>query len=382
MYELEINKSNEGQKLKKLCFRFLKDAPQSFVFKMLRKKNIVLNDKKATGEEILNSGDTVKFYFSDETIEKFTGISVSNNKADNNHDTEKNNNIKSDIIKINKYSPDKNNTVTVCGLKNLPDMNILIIYEDDDIVILNKPYGVLTQKADKKDHSLNDMLLEHLKAEGVDIGSDNSFKPSICNRLDRNTTGIVLAGKTIRGLQLLSQCIKERRIEKYYMTICVGVIEKPLYIEAYLSKDEKNNKVHIINSTDTSTGIPRYIGGIAQEKFAGRTVDTTPDKTGYSLIKTEFIPVEAKNGYTLLKVKLITGKSHQIRAQLAAIGYPVIGDTKYNPSSDKRTMKSQLLHAREIIFDKDGCGKYSGKRFICDYPGFFLKTAERLGFNL
>ncbi|MBR6217398.1 MAG: RNA pseudouridine synthase [Eubacterium sp.] len=383
MYEIIINKNNEGQKLKKLCFRFLDTAPQSFTYKMLRKKNIVLNDKKATGDEVLSSGDSVKFYLSDETLASMCsnynmqGGSV--NAGEKQAGTEKGraDHSGADHTGAEKGGADKGGAdhsgAEASGVrisdaaKNERAVNGSvrglskneIIFEDEDIIILSKPAGVLTQKAGKDDFSLNEMLLSYLSDKGEYNEKDNTFKPSVCNRLDRNTTGIVLAGKTVKGLQLLSGCIKEKRIEKYYMTICEGIFKGSVEATAYLSKDDSKNMVKILRPDE-------YIR-------AGR-----PE--GFSCIKTVFMPVSRSSTHTLLRVKLITGKSHQIRAQLAYLGYPVAGDPKYGRRNDHK-LRGQLLHAREVRFLTD-CGRYSGKSFKCDYPEKFIKAAGLCGIKL
>ncbi len=372
MKEFVISKNDEGQKLKKLCMRILDKAPGSFTYKMLRKKNITLNDKKATGDEVLNSGDIVKFFLADETFTKFASLNdvktdkigesfakTEESSAKTDDGTVKKKNGPADV-KINKYNNNKDNT------KSLSDKDI--IYIDDDILIINKEYGVLSQKAKPDDVSINEMMLSYLSKKGLWTGS--TFKPSVCNRLDRNTTGIILAGISIKGLQLLTGAVRDRKIDKYYRTICMGRFDKARRVRSYLLKDEKNNIVKILSEEEF--------------RLAG-------SPKSYSLIETEFRPVSySKDGkLTLLEVKLITGKSHQIRAQLAKLGHPIIGDRKYSGSlADSRTnsgtrtigrkasdtydLKAQLLHAYKISF-REGCEKYTGKDFTCPYPEAFNK---------
>ena len=307
MREILINDLDEGQKLRKLCFRILKDAPSSFVYKMLRKKNITLNDKKASGEETLRSGDSVKFFLSDETFSKFSGNTITDgilSEPQNNGSTSGRNN-KSAVLAEND-----------------------IVYIDNDILLINKPYGVLSQKAKPDDVSINEMMLNYLEEKGIQ--NAGTFKPSVCNRLDRNTTGIILAGISIKGLQFLTEAVRDRKIDKYYLTICTGYFNVEKKIKSYLSKDEKDNKVDILTE--------------AEYKKKG-----SPE--GYSRISTEFRPVSYSpdNSYTLLEVKLITGKTHQIRAQLAACGVHIKGDLKYGfPRSNEDG--GICLHSREIRF--------------------------------
>ena len=166
--------------------------------------------------------------------------------------------------------------------------------------------------------------------EGEERG--DTFRPGICNRLDRNTSGLVAAGKTVKGLQALSACFRERTMEKYYLALVRGRIEKPAYIRGFLKKDERKNQVRI------------------WEK----------EVPGSLPIETRYKPLEiSKRGDTLLMVELLTGRSHQIRSHLASIGHPVIGDRKYGEKKvmpdmkEKYGVQSQLLHAWKLCFPKE-----------------------------
>ena len=170
-----------------------------------------------------------------------------------------------------------------------------------------------------------------------------TFKPSMCNRLDRNTSGLICGGKTLKGLRGLSELFRSRDLDKYYLCIVKGKVEKPQRIEGYLIKDEASNKVSVKPLSDSS--------------------DNTKDKDiKESKIVTEYKPLGYGEGCTLLEVKLITGKSHQIRAHLASIGHPLAGDMKYGDEKfnrevwDKHKVKSQVLRAYRMVFPKD-CGE-------------------------
>ncbi len=312
MKEIIVGKRDEGSKLFKLLKKDLKEANDSFIYKMLRKKNIVLNNKKADGKETLKEGDSVKIYLSDDTYNKFHGDFGA---VDYDYNT----------------------------LKRLEIKDFNIVYEDEDILIINKPAGLLSQKATDNDISANDLFLAHMiQNEGLSLEDYLHSKPSICNRLDRNTSGLLICGKTIKGLQDTALALKERSIDKYYICLVEGEVHEDIHVTAYLKKDAENNRVILSN-----------------EK-----------KEDYDYIETAYYPISCKNGITRLRVHLITGKPHQIRAHLAYLGHPIIGDYKYgnniinNKYKAKYGLKSQLLHAYELDFK-------NGKHVFAEIPQIF-----------
>lgn len=211
MKEFVITSKDSGIRLDKYINRILSAAPMSFSYKMLRKKNIVLNDKKALGSELLSEGDNIKFYFSDDTFDKFSA------RPDN---------------------KPENDLAHVTG----PE----VVYEDEDVLIVNKPSGLLSQRSSKDDVSLNEICLKYLAEKGeYDISSAEGFIPGVCNRLDRNTSGLVTVGKTYKGARLLSKAFKERTVKKYYIAVACGSIEQDCKLSGSLKKDEKTNKVSI-----------------------------------------------------------------------------------------------------------------------------------------
>lgn len=320
MKEFVIKNHEEGQKLDKYLSKVLSQAPKSFLYKMLRKKNIVLNDKKADGHEVLKASDSIKIYFSDETFEKFADPAI----------------VKGDTLSAN------NNRNQKISPKLLPT----IVYEDQDIMIMNKPAGLLSQKAAANDYSANDFVLDYLLQTGQFTKEDfRTFKPSICNRLDRNTSGLLIAGKTMAGLQQMSASLKERDMAKYYLCLVSGKISEKQHLKGYLLKDEKSNRVTV-----------------RKEAFDGA-----------DYIETSYEPVKQYGSATLLLVHLITGRSHQIRAHLSSIGHPILGDYKYgNKGINDRLKKatgvdSQLLHAYRLVMP-------DGQRFEAAEPETFHKA--------
>ena len=244
----------------------------------------------------------------------------------------------------------KNNYDSDEDLKDLEEL----VYEDENVLFINKPVGMLSQKADKNDCSLLEYITAYLLHNNSLTYEDLAmFTPSICNRLDRNTSGIIAAGKTMKGLQELSSHFKERTLAKYYICIVAGKVDKRQLIKGYLYKDKKLNKVTICQT------LPK-----------GR------DTSEYLPIETEYIPVAYSDNATLLKVHLITGRSHQIRAHLASINHPLAGDYKYGKASfnrrftDKYNCKSQLLHSYELnIPDMD-------IHIHTDIPDIFLNVLK------
>lgn len=301
MQKVIIEPAQAGQRFDKFLGRHLCQAGMSFIYKMLRKKNITLNGKKSDGREQLKAGDEVCFFFSEETYAKFTGANAEDIKTDS---------------YVKAYA----------SLKGIE-----ILYEDTEVLFLNKPAGLLSQKAQESDLSVNEWLIGYLLQKGeISKTSLSAFRPSICNRLDRNTSGILLCGKTLKGSRELNRLVKEREVHKYYQLLVKGTLTKRDILEGFLSKDEVHNKVSLHKTGD-------YI------------------KTGYQPL----LISEGNPAITFLEVKLFTGKTHQIRAHLASIGHPLCGDYKYGDAVFNRYFKenygvlSQLLHAVRMEFPED-----------------------------
>ena len=307
MKELEVKAQESGQRFDKYLSRYLKEAPKSFLYKMLRKKNITLNGKKASGNEKLEVNDKVQLFFSDETLEKFMGEE-----------------------------------------KEVKKGSLEILYEDENVIFINKPAGMLSQPADDGKSSLVEYLTGYLLKKG-DLTEEQlkTFRPSVCNRLDRNTSGMVCAGKSLAGLQFLSRIFHDRILHKYYLCLTKGKIEKPDHIRGYLHKDKKTNKV-IVSRQEFKDSLP---------------------------IETKYRPLGSNGKITLLEVELITGRTHQIRAHLAGTGHPLLGDTKYGDSEFNKQyirhgVRHQLLHAYRLVIPE------TDQNFVAPAPELFCKIIK------
>lgn len=331
MKEIIVSQNDSGQRFDKLLFKILNKAPSSFVYKMLRKKNITLNGKKASGKELICTKDVINIYLSDDTFHKFSGLNE--NKEKYISDSDKNS------FKISKD--------TICMDKED------ILYEDEHILLYHKRAGLLSQRSKVTDISVNDLLNEYLSRNGNADSTDISglYKPSCINRLDRNTEGIIICAKTYVAAKELSLALKERTLDKYYTCIVKGVVYKEELIEGRLVKNEVDNKVTIL-SLDAKQG---------------------------EVIKTYYSPVYNNGEYTMLKVKLMTGKSHQIRAHLAYISHPILGDNKYGSKKDNEILRKsfginhQLLFSQKIVMPqlKGDLSYLSGKEFELDVPKIY-----------
>lgn len=380
MKEITITALTAGQRLDHLLSRYLKEAHSGFLYKMLRKKNITLNGRKATGSEKLQEGDVIRLFFSDETLRKFMGTDAMN-----------------PFLQV----PDGKTNEASCFGKQAADAagnparrqseKLDIIYEDADVLLVNKPAGLLTQKAKPEDLSLNEYVLNYLLAKGAVTGEDLlSFRPSVCNRLDRNTSGIVAIGKSIAGLQELSRIFKDRSIEKFYKALVTGRVEQESVIDGWLLKDEASNKVTVLSGEEAGVKAGEDASlRTGPEAGAGELCLWKEPKA--QRIRTRYIPVQTVcidgSFFTLLDVELLTGRSHQIRAHLSSIGYPIVGDPKYGDERVNQKVKQffgirrQMLHAGRLTFpEMDGrLSHLSGRTFTAPLPADFMKLLRSGG---
>lgn len=324
MQIVNVSDMEAGQRLDKFLGKYMSKAPKSFFYKMLRKKNIKLNGAKADGSERLVTGDEITLYLSEETIKNFQ-----------------------ETVTTSEYDSTEG--------------TLDILYEDANVLMINKEAGMLSQKARKEDISLIEHITAYLLHTGqITEAQLQSFHPGVCNRLDRNTSGIIIAGKTLLGLQKMSELLKERDLGKYYQCIVKGNVQKKQCIEGYLVKNKNHNRVQIFQE---------YIQGA-------------------DYIKTEYEPLCHNESFTLLKVRLLTGKSHQIRAHLQSIGHPIIGDGKYGDVAVNKKMRKEyglkhhLLHSWQLVLpeiEEEAFAGISGKTIVAPLPQEFERIKQGLG---
>ena len=350
MREITITANDAGRRLDRFLRKYLKSASLGEIYKFIR-KDVKVDGKRKSESYILNEGEVLSLYLSDDVLTKLSGgrFQIESSSGGGKD------------ISIKRINAD---------IKR----NFDLVYEDEQILIANKPYGLLTHgdSREKKDHLAN-RVKDYLIASGsYDPGAEKVFAPAPVNRLDRNTSGIVLFGKTSESLRELTRMIREDEIRKYYLTIACGEINEELHLSGSLVKDAKNNKVEILRAGESS----EYAKNI---ETVVRPLEVLSFGVGYKA--------------TLCKVELITGRSHQIRAHLAAAGHPLIGDGKYALrrysdenafAKDAAGISTQFLHAAEIIFAQDvgtsDClGYLAGKSFKCNLPNRLSEVYFALG---
>lgn len=303
MKSYSIMKNDAGQRVDKFLLKAVPRLPKNLMYKYIRLKRIKLNGKKCDIADRLVEGDTLDLYINDEFFSK---------------------SCENDFLSVSA--------------------NIDPVYEDDNILIVNKPCGLVVHEDDNNAlDTLINRIKKYLYCKGeYDPGRESSFAPSLCNRLDRNTQGLVLAAKTAESLRILNRAVKERWLEKRYLCVVMGE-PRPVKatLEGYLIKNEKDNTVRIYDS----------------EIKGGKKI-----LTGYEVL-------DSKSGLSLCEINLITGRTHQIRAHMAHIGCPLLGDGKYgiNDLNRRYNVKTQALCAYKLKFLSEydfGCLNYlAGREF-------------------
>ena len=321
MQEFLVSPQESGQRFDKYLHRRLPLAPSSFLYKMLRKKNITLRGKKADGSEKVEAGDRVVLFLSDETIGKFSA--------------------KRDDQALSKETEEIRKAYRTLQplLGDSP-----VLYEDDNILIVRKPAGILSQKAAAQDISMNEWLRGYLleRQGGSGRQEQEIFRPSVCNRLDRNTGGILLCACSLQGSRALSAVIRGRALRKTYRMVVHGRVEEPGMIDTDLIKDHSSNQVRTAaKPADT-----------AEKQKQGLR-----DKESLRSAVTVYRPVHAGRKCTMVEADLITGRSHQLRVHMASIGHPIVfdpryGDKKLDLSLAQTIPAKQTASAKQTAFAK------------------------------
>lgn len=317
MISFIIKKEEDGQTLEKFVKKVLSEAPLSFIYKLFRKKDVKVNGHWQDKKYLISSGEEISIYITDSQLEEFKRQVES---------------------------------------KQVEDISSWVIYEDENILLINKPRGVLVQKNSEDSNALDEMVISYLTNKGeYDPNKNLGYKPAPAHRLDRNTAGIVVFGKNIATLRYLSEALNDKSvISKRYLALVKGEISKDGEINAPLLKNSKSQRVSVSN-------------------------EGKPSITRYKV-------VETFKGYTLLEVELLTGRTHQIRVHMAYINHPVVGDSKYGDYElnkeieSKYGFKNQFLEAYQLDFNKlNNPLKYlSGRSFKISLNDEFLNLINSI----
>ncbi len=316
MTEITIQKNDAGQRADRFLSKAYPNLKSSLVCKLMRKKRIKLNGAKTEPNVILKEGDVFRFYLSEELLSK-SPISE-----------------KTDFRKISS--------------------EINVIYEDENILLINKPAGLVVHEDNENTaDTLINRVLSYLYQKGEYAPEcENSFVPALVNRIDRNTSGIVIAAKNAESLRVLNQKVRDREIQKLYLCTVRGTPEpKAATLTAYLKKIADENRV---------------------------IISDTP-KPGYLTIKTKYRVLERRGELSLVEVDLLTGRTHQIRAHFAHIGHALLGDGKYgdNAFNKRYGAKTQALCSYKLVF------KFTTDAGALEYLNgkvFSVKDTENLWF--
>ena len=289
MKELKINSNDAGQRLDRFVSKAVPLLPESLLQKYIRLKRIKLNGKGAKRDARLAGGDLIQLYINDEFFEK----------------------------------PREENSYLKVGTPRLD-----IVYEDENIILADKKPGVLCHSAGVWDYNT---LIANIQAYMAQKGEwrpreENSFAPALCNRIDRNTGGIVIAAKNADTLRIINDKIRDREIDKYYLCAVRGRPKPPSgRLENYLFKDASRNQVYIKQKSEP----------------------------GAKTAVTEYRLLCSSGGLSLVECRLLTGRTHQIRAQMAYAGWPLLGDGKYGSERFNRDFeeKGQALYSYRLVFD-------------------------------
>lgn len=297
MRELIITHNEENQRLDRFLGKYLNQAGKGFIGKIIRKKTVKVNGKKAEPSYKLLQGDLVELFLSEDTL-----------------------------LTLRREKEGQNEIPAGKGKVETP---ISIAYEDDRLLVWNKPWGVLTHGSDD---GVVESAIRYLVATGsYKPEEERVFVPSSTNRLDKNTSGLVFIPKDNSMRMVLNEKWKKGEVQKYYLALVHGVLTEPRDLTGFLVKDANTNQ-STISLRETS---------------------------GSKAVRTSIRPVESSNGYTLLEIQLHTGRSHQIRAHLQSIGAPIAGDPKYGDPALNREVRIRYGLGRQFL--------HNHKTIVMDY---------------
>ena len=311
MKELKIGPNDAGQRLDRFLAKAVPLLPASLAQKYIRLKRIKRNHARAQRDDRLEAGDVLQLYINDEFFD----------------------------------TPSEENAYLTVSA---PKLNI--IYEDENILLVDKKPGVAVHPHDGAEYGKT--LIDHIQAylyakREWRPREENSFTPALCNRIDRNTGGIVIAAKTAEALRVLNQKIKDRELDKRYLAIVEGT-PKPKcgVLKGYLFKDAVKNRVFV----------------------------TDQPQAGSKSCETRYEVLESRNGLSLVECELITGRTHQIRAQFAHAGHPLLGDGKYGKLDKRYDRRYQALYSYKLTFcfttDASSLAYLNGKSFRVERVDF------------
>lgn len=316
MILLKITSKDANQRVDKYVKKYLNEAPLSFIYKLFRKKDVKINKHWVKENYIIQDGDELAIYITDAQLEEFNK-SKEAKKADLNHP---------------------------------------IVYEDENILIVDKPRGLLVHgDQNEKSITLANEVINYLYYKDEYNPKDKGFTPAPAHRLDRNTSGLVVFAKNLESLQILEDLFKEKEnIEKEYLALVKGRIDSKLAIDYPLLKDEKTGVVKVSKNGKSALTI------VTKEKEYG--------------------------DFSLVKVQILTGRTHQIRVHLSSVGHPVIGDSKYGDFKlnkefkDLYNFENQFLHAYKLTFKNiEGRLSYlTNKTFKAELPKEEKQLLEKI----